>query len=215
MPPEGSSPPLTLSFLPPKPCYIELRPKNYCWGKWDKFHCDPTKFLAQCCLWFLTHSTVFAGSLLATGFPLSPHLKGRSFSAEQMVSKEQCPAKSHCANHIVQSLIVAALVDESVSWSGFLRFPGTCLTSPVKCFSPGLSEKGNEGYWLVGLKKSGSTRGSGQPCMFPLPILLAGGRGGRYICSESSEQQDAEGCVDSPDCCCSAASSTSVYSYAF
>lgn len=142
--------------------------------------------LTTCCLWFPNLSAV---QPLLLWFSLSSFKCGR-FSTDKMVSKEQWPVKSCCISHIIQSLVMAVFIAESVLWSVIWRSLGTRLTSSMKAASPSFSGKENKGCWLRRFKKFGFTRGNGWPHMLPLPILLAcGKRKEVHYYSESSEQQ--------------------------
>lgn len=113
---EGSSPPLTLCFLPPKPRYIILPYLRIIPGENETdFILIKTNSYRNAAYHFLIpvhHNPCCFGSSYTVSSPSS--FKCGRFSAEKMVSKEQCPGKSCCVNHSIPPAIMVALVAESV-----------------------------------------------------------------------------------------------------
>lgn len=108
-------------------------------------------------------------------------------------------------------------------WICFVKYGGVLWSRMPNKFHEALRfERFWGGKWVLlthTFQKFGSTRGNGQPCMFPLPILLGRGRGRRYIiilnAVSSAVAGWGEGYVVSRDCCSSAISLTIVYHKAF
>lgn len=108
-------------------------------------------------------------------------------------------------------------------WICFVKYAGVLWSHMPDKFHEALRfEHFWGGKWVLlthAFQKFGSTRGNGQPCMFPLPILLVRGRGRRHIIIlkvvSSAVAGWEEGYVVSRDCYPRAISLTIVYHTAF